>query len=392
MNPTSLFPGSWLRWSGALALAAAAVAAGCGGSVGTGGTGSYSSAPIEGFGSLYVGGIKYDDSAASVVDEDGGASSRSALRLGMTVEVEGGQIGGTEAAPIAVAQRIRSVSELVGLAADIDAAAGTLKVFGQTVKLDAFTLFDSAFASGLSSVPDGAAIEVFGSFDVAAGQFLATRIAARSGTQIAYKVRGPVQELDTAAKTFRIGAALFSYDAAQPLLAPGAWLRVQAGTQAVAGRWPVLRIDAGVRPLPDLDRVKLRGAITRYAGDADFDLNGQRVDARTANFVGQPGDLGLGKVVVVDGASAAGVLIAGKVRLDERGAAQGSITLQGTIESLDAGALTFVLRGSTVEYGANGVQFDGGSAGDLANGRAVTVRGNPTAGGTRISARRISFD
>ena len=39
-----------------------------------------------------------------------------------------------------------------------------------------------------------------------------------------------MQDLNTAAKTFRIGAALFSYDGAQPLLAPGAWLRVQAGT------------------------------------------------------------------------------------------------------------------------------------------------------------------
>ena len=72
--------------------------------------------------------------------------------------------------------------------------------------------------------------------------------------------------------------------------------------------------------------------------------------------------------------------------------AQGSVTLQGAIESLDTAAQTFQLRGSTVEYGANGVQFDGGSASDLANGRAVTVRGNPTAGGTRITARRISFN
>ena len=41
-----------------------------------------------------------------------------------------------------------------------------------------------------------------------------------------------------------------------------------------------------------------------YAQQADFDLNGQRVDARTANFVGRPGDLALGKTVVVDGATA----------------------------------------------------------------------------------------
>lgn len=392
MNAIPLNRSIWLRWSGALLFAVAAAVAGCGGSVGVGGTGSYASAPIEGFGSVYVGGIKYDDSSASVVDEDGAASSRSALGLGMTVEVEGGAIGGTEAAPTAVANRIRMVSEIVGPASAIDPVAGTLVVFDQTVVIDEYTVFDASFVNGLAGVPDGAAVEVFGSFDAAASRFAATRIAPRAGTLAAYKVRGPVNSLDTTARTFRIGTALFSYDGAQPLLAEGAYLRVQAQTQPVAGRWPVRSLDAGVRPLPDLDRIKLRGAITRYASDADFDLNGQRVDARTAQFIGRPGDLGLGKTVVVDGASAGGVLIASKVRLDERGGSQGNVTLQGAIGSLDTLAQTFQLRGSTVEYGANGVQFDGGDEDDLANGRAVTVRGNPTAGGTRITARRISFN
>lgn len=392
MSPTSLFTSSLLRWSGVLVLAAAAAVAGCGGSVGVGGTGSYGSAPIEGFGSVYVGGVKYDDSNADVVDEDGAASSRSALRLGMTVEVEAGPVGGTEAAPTAVANRIRTVSEIVGPASAIDPVAGTLVVFDQTVVIDAYTVIDPVFVGGLAGMADGSAVEVFGAFDAAASRFLATRIAPREGTLNAYKVRGPVSALDTAARTFRVGTALFSYDGTLPLLAEGAYLRVQAQTQPLAGRWPVRTIDAGVRSLPDLDRVKLRGSITRYASDADFDLNGQRVDARTANFIGRPGDLALGKTVVVDGATAGGVMIASKVRLDERGGSQGSITLQGAIESLDTVALTFVLRGSVVEYGRNGIQFDGGSASDLANGRTVTVIGTPSSGGTRVAARRISFN
>ena len=392
MIPRSLFLSNGLRWSAAFVLAAVAAVAGCGGSVGVGGTGSYGAAPIEGFGSVYVGGVKYDDSNASVVDEDGAASARSALRLGMTVEVEAGALGGTEAAPTAVAQRIRTVSEIVGRASAVDPAAGTLVVFDQTVVADANTVIDPVFIGGLAGVADGAAVEVFGSFDAAASRFLATRIAPREGTLDAYKVRGPVSALDTAARTFRVGTALFSYDGTLPLLAEGAYLRVRAQTQPVAGRWPVRNVDAGVRALPDLDRVKLRGGITRYAGDADFDLNGQRVDARSARFVGRPGDLALGKTVVVDGATAGGVLIASKVRLDERGGSQGSITLQGAIESLDTAARSFVLRGSTVDYSGNGVQFEGGNADDLANGRAVTVIGNPSAGGTRVAAHRISFN
>ncbi|HNJ84169.1 MAG TPA: DUF5666 domain-containing protein, partial [Piscinibacter sp.] len=220
-----------------LALALAAVASGCGGSVGVGGTGSYSYAPIEGFGSIYVGGIEYDDSQAAVFDEDGAAIARDSLRLGMVVEVEGGDIGGSEAAPTAQALRIRTSTELVGLASAVNAAAGTLRVFDQTVRVDAYTLFDAGLPEGLASVAEGAALEVFGSYDVASTSFLATRIAPRAGTLAEYRVRGPVQDLDAAARRFRIGTALFSYEGAQPLLAEGAWLRVRAETLPAAGRW-----------------------------------------------------------------------------------------------------------------------------------------------------------
>ena len=47
-------------------------------------------------------------------DEDGAAIARDSLRPGMVVEVEGGDIGGSEAAPTAQALRIRTSTELVG--------------------------------------------------------------------------------------------------------------------------------------------------------------------------------------------------------------------------------------------------------------------------------------
>jgi hypothetical protein len=380
-----------LRWLGAVALAAAALAAGCGGSVGVGGTGSYAAAPIAGFGSVIVGGIKFDDSAAAVVDDDGATSSREALRLGMTIEVMGGEIGGTEAAPTATASRIRMVSEIVGPASSVDAAGGTLKVFDQAVKVDAATVFDASLPDGLASVADGAALEVFGQYDAAALQFVAARIALRAGTIATYKVRGPVQDLNAAARTFRIGAAQFGYDGAQPLLAEGAYVRVQADTVPVAGRWLARSISEGVRRLPELDRIKLHGAITRYVSDAEFDVNGQPVDARGASFNGRPGDLALGRAVVVDGSATDGVLVAGKVRLDDRGS-QGMFTLQGAIESVAAADQTFVLRGTTIFHGANGLQFEGGGAADIAAGRAVTVRAVATGNSAALTARRITFN
>lgn len=393
-NPLAAMAVCW-RLAGAAALCFAALVAGCGGSVGVGGTGSYASGPVDGFGSIFVSGIRFDDSRATVVDEDDNLRSRDALRLGMSTEVDGGPIAGTDDAPTAVATRIRMVAELVGLAGNIDTAAGTLSVFGQTVLVvDGATAFDPGLPDGLASVSDGDALEVSGFYDAAANRYVATLIAARSGTLTTFQVRGLVQDLDTSARRFRIGAALFAYDGDHPLLDDGAYLRVRSATTPVGGRWVVSSVAVGARTLPDLDRVKLRGAITSFVSATEFSVNGQAVDARTARRIGPAGDLALGSPVVVDGSAAGGVLVAVTVRLDQRGGSgdQGSITLAGTIQSVDPAAQTFVLRDTTVFYGSNGVQFEGGTEAQLVQGRAVTVRGVVTGQGSRVSARRISFD
>ncbi len=399
MNPNPIAALAHQGWRAAAAAVAcvAALVAGCGGSVGVGGTGSYSSGPIDGFGSIFVGGIKFDDSRATVLDEDGAERTRSALRLGMSTEVDGEAIGGTDAAPTAVATRIRMIAELVGLASAIDVANNTLVVFDQTVLVvDGATAFDPALANGLASVTAGAPLAVSAHFDAAANRYVATLIAPYGSVPAFYQARGTVQDLDTAARTFRLGAALFSYDGSQPLLANGAYLRVRAATTPVAGRWVVTGVASGARELPDLDRVKLRGAITRFVSAIDFSLNGQPVDARAARRIGPPGDLALGSPLVVDGSVVNGVIVAETVRLDRRGGAsndeQGSVELEGTIESVDTVQQTFVVRGTTVFYGANSVQFSDGTAAELVEGRSVKVRGVIAGQSSRVTARRISFD
>ena len=101
---------------------------GCGGGVGTEGTGTFSSVgsgPITGFGSIVVGGVRYDDSGASVSDDDGNSTDRSQLALGMVVDVEGGAIttsaDGTTLS--ATATRVRTRRALLGPADAIDLAA-----------------------------------------------------------------------------------------------------------------------------------------------------------------------------------------------------------------------------------------------------------------------------
>jgi hypothetical protein len=231
---------------------------------------------------------------------------------------------------------------------------------------------------------------VHGALDAAVGVYKATRIEP-AGVLTAYKVRGTVMDLDTATRTFRIGGALFSYSGAQPLLVPDAFVRVSAATSPVAGRWVVASVAAGARVLPDLDQARVRGPVTAFTSETSFSVNGQPVDARTAMRTGPPGAVALGVSVVVDGAVQSGVLVARSVRLDNQGGAQGNYRLKGAIESVDTGTKTLVLKGLSVYFGGNGVQYEGGSEALLTVNRSIEVRGVLRANGTQLDAQRISF-
>ena len=105
---------------------------------------AYAAGPITGFGSIIVNGIRFDDSRASVLDDDDNSHDRSELRLGMMVEVSGQ--GMDRAAGSAHALRIRFGIEIVGPIDSINADAGTLVVLGQTVEITPTTVFDDSIA------------------------------------------------------------------------------------------------------------------------------------------------------------------------------------------------------------------------------------------------------
>ena len=62
--------------------------------------------------------------------------------------------------------------------------------------------------------------------------------------------------------------------------------------------------------------------------------------------------------------------------------------MRGALASLEAAATTFVVRGVTVGY-AGTVDFCGGTAADLAEGREVEARGSRSADGTRLQVSRM---
>ena len=263
------------------ALAAAGVATGCGGGVGEGGTGSvYSQGTITGFGSIFVNDIRFDDSAALVQDDTGATRSRDELRLGMTVEVESGAIDAGTAS--ASATLIRFGSELLGPVAGVDAARGLVTLLGQTVEVDAATVFDERLA-GIGALGSGRTIEVYGNYDAGSGRYRATRIAPGSG---AYSLRGIVGSLDRSRGVLRIGAADFVYAGAAPAgLASGDYVRLtlQPGP-AGATSWNVSAFAAGVRTIADRDEAELHGFVTAFTSVQAFSVNGQPVNAAAATF------------------------------------------------------------------------------------------------------------
>jgi len=386
-----------------LSTALLAVVAACGGGGGDAGSSdsssaaSYSQGAISGFGSVIVNGVRWDDSSATVTDDDGVRQTSSALKLGMVIEVDGSSID--HAAGSGRALAIRYGSEMLGPVASIDASLSTVTVLGQTVAVTTSTVFDASIAGGLAGLSVGAVIEVHGLYDAANSRTVATRIELKAGAT-EYRLRGSISGLDTTAKTFSIGSELISYASAGEIpatLANGTQVKVRLQTTQSAGAWVASKLRLIKRVFEDRPDAEVEGVITAWTSATDFEVNGLKVDASKASFPDGQAAIVLGARVEVEGAVVAGVLVATKVDLEDDGHHGGPLRefeLHGLIANLDTAAKTFALRGLTVSYaGAVIVNKDGSAASvSLANGAKVEVKGALSLDLTAIVASSIKFE
>ena len=383
-------------------LAALAMLGGCGGGVDSGGTGTgaastYASGPILGFGSIIVNGVRFDDTRAYIEDDNGGLLSRADLALGMRTEIIASAVTTVGGVSSATASSIRVQREIIGPVDRVDAAASQLVVLGQTVAVVATTVFDSSIVNGLGSLVQGDVLEIFAALDLAAGRYVASRIGRRPGVS-AYLLLGAVASLSLAAKTLTIGQLTIDWSAVAPsdpatALAPGNLLRVKLATAPLPGAWRATALSSG-RPMPeDRDRAEVEGRITAFTSATAFALNGLPVDASGASFPGGSAALALGVKVEVSGSVRNGVLLASRVELEDEddGGATGAFELHGAIESVDAAASRFVVRGETVAWDGT-TRFESGTAADVKVGRTVEVKGRLSANGLLIEAASIHFE
>lgn len=388
-------PPLWRALLAALALAAGI--AGCGG-VGTGGTGSFAAGPITGFGSVIVNDVRYDESAARIEDADGTLRSRDELRLGMTVAIEGGNVETVAGGAQATASRVVIAPEMLGPVNSVDRAAGRFSLLGQTVAVDATTVFDEGLGGGLSALAAGRVVEVHGAWDPAAGLYRATRVEAEAASQPAWRLRGVVASLDTAARSFAIGGARFSYAAASGVpaaLVNGQFVRLRLQpTAANTSPWTVLSFGAALPAAPESAGAKVRGVVSSQGAGGQITVNGQPVSVAGASFPDGPLG-GPGQRVEVEGTVQNGVLVASRVSIDnDQKQRDRRIDLRGPVSAVDAAAKTFVIRNVTVSWARSDLRIDNGTPAQLAqlaNGRQLEVEGQLAADGTRVEATRIKF-
>ena len=354
---------------------------------------AYTQGTITGFGSVIVNGVRFDDTAATVTDDDGSKQALGALRLGMRVEVDSGTVDRLSATAKAMALRFGGL--VTGPVSAVDTSANTLTVMGQVVDVTTTTVFDDTLATGLSAITPGAVVEVHGLRDAATGHIVATRVEPESNAT-AYKLRGTVAALDTTAKTFSIGGAAISYAgvAAVPTaLANGVNLRVALATAAVSGVWQATALGVRAARTDSLAQAHVRGAISAFTSAAAFTVDGIVVDASNAAFPDGSTGLALGAQVEVEGTLSNGVLVATKVGLESRHTGDDSrrFELHGAISTIDTTAKTFVLRGVTVNYGGT-VAYTGGTEAGLVVGAKVEVKGGVGSTRTQVVATKIRFE
>lgn len=372
-------------------LGLALAVAGCGG-VDSGGTGGSSAVgPVSGLGSIVVNGVRFDDSAAQITDDDGAPVARSRLKLGVLVAVDGSAVTASGSERLATASRVRISSDLIGIVEAVDRQLRGITVLQQPVRVTAATVFDDLLPLGLDSVVQGMAIEVYGRVDSVTGQYVATRIELRAAPAY-HMIRGRIDAVDAGSGTARIGAAVLDVSA----------LPAAERTLVVAGRTVRLRLEPGswravsaatsARTLSDSQEGFLEGRITAFDSVSSFEVDGQAVDATRASFPQGTAGLGLGVRVSIEGASRNGVLVAASVRLeDDEDATPSVFELHGAIESLDALARQLQIKGVAVDYSGS-VSFTNGSVSDLALGRQIEVKGTLQGDGVGLRAQEIKFE
>jgi hypothetical protein len=270
--------------------------------------------PVDDTDGFKVNDVAYDASQARVVI-NGNAASSSGLHKGHVVTVRVKEGGGNQPDTV---EEVVLVSDVRGEIASVDASASTVSVLGQTVLVTPEAVLDPAIASqGFAGLQPGLWISVSG-YPNAQGTLVASRIDLDTMPET-QQVRGRVAALDTQLRSFLINGATVDYSVAGVVgvIANGTTVTVRGPILTSTSSLVASHVEVFAGAGEEGDKGNIRGLITAFTSESDFDVNGQRVLANSGTkFILHGAALGTNVSVWVNGRfDAAGALVADKIQV-----------------------------------------------------------------------------
>lgn len=326
---------------------------GCGGSsggsdttAGIGGTG-IAVGKITDFGSVFVNGDIFNtDTSQFIVDGDPNATQTD-LAIGMVIIVKAETNNGIfTGKAIEVFYDDEVEGPVAATPVDVPGSNGTQKtftVFGQTITIDETgTIFEGTTFAGLD-VDDVVEISGFRAsnttIEATYVEFKGTLVPGTTevelrGTISGYSM-GPPETFVIDGVTITTDA-MTEIDVAGGVLSDGLFVEVEGIIQPNSSVLAEKVEEEEEGFADDVDDVSLQGIISNYVSDADFEIDGQAIDASGAQISPAGVALGNGLEVEVEGEIVGGVLIAEEVEVRE-----GETELQTTVSPGSVGATSF---------------------------------------------------
>ena len=342
--------------------------AACGGGTqvaggGIGGTG-ISQGSITAFGSVWVNGIEFDTSNATIL-RNGASVAQSDLAIGMVVTVDGSVNND------GVSGSARSVNYSNELQGPISAKPNdnSLVVLGQTVIVDNLTkIMFNGTAVTMADLNTGDTVEVSGF--LAANGIRATYIEKKSASDTV-ELKGMVSTVNGTIIT--IGTQDIDVSSV-PTYTPtiGDFIEVKASIATAGAPLQATSIEKKSRGLGSgtHDRAELEGFVTVFTSATDFKIDGQQVqtNAQTVFSGGAPTDIVTGIRLEVKGALSNGVLIASRISFEDQ------LTLEGNIISTNGNTVILdTYPGVPIEI--NDILTEGAISNSHMVGDYIKVRG-----------------
>jgi len=372
----------------------------CSSSGGIGGSGMTSQGSVSEFGSIFVNGTEFDTSNATIIVEGeevgiGDGVVLNNLDVGMVVTVYGTR---SEDGKRAVAARVTYNDNVEGPVGSIDPippAPNTKKivVLGQTVFVNALTQFKGPFGFTFDTIAVDDVVEVSGFVDDA-GAIWATFLEKTDG--VVFEVTGFVENLDTVQETFEINDLTVDYSSADTSGLPGGepaeGLFVEVEGDLVGGEMDATEIELGDElDVEDADEIEVTGFVTiATLAPGEFTLGNQvvRTDALTVFVDGTAGDVAAGKKLEAEGVLENGVLFAWEIEFWK----PDQIEVEGLVTGISSPSEFTIDDTQDVRTELETV-FEGGTAGDIALGVNLEVKGVPVdIDRSILIADKVSFE